>query len=367
MFSTSLHPSPTPPGRHALSGQRSGFKGPRRRRAPAPDHPRFGVVEAGFWAYPLRWVHCAWTRFDRSRSLGLAAEMAFWLFLSLLPLAAVVGLITARLAVGNVATVAPLLQSLPGATRELVGNELGRMAAWNGGEVGVGAGLMFVWLASSGVHSIFDGFELETEMGSPRPWWKKRLLAIATCMALSLGASVLAVLGAGLGRLWQLIDSSAAINALELGSSAAGEIVRLCLGAAVSLGLVSGLYWVGRHPGVPASVPIVPGAILAVLLQVGLGVAYAFYLSQAGDGGAYLAGLASIGVTLMALYLFCLALLAGVQVNHLIGERRQEAALASSITEGRSARPRSARSGGRACADRGRADRPRATCFRRRG
>lgn len=284
---------------------------------------RFDPVEAGFWAHPLAWLGCAWARFDASRSLGLAAEMAFWLFLSLLPLAVVLGLITARLAVGNAAFAAPLLSSLPRATRELVSGELGRVAAWNGGQVGAGAGLMFVWLASSGVHSIFDGIELETAQGAPRPWWRKRLLAIATCVALSLGTSLLALLGTGLGQLRQLADGSAPFAAFPGGSSAIEEVVRLLLAAAVALGLVSGLYRVARPPGVPSTVPIVPGAALAVVLQVALGFAYALYVKQAGDNGAYLAGLASIGVTLMALYLSCLVLLGGVQLNQMLGEKRQ--------------------------------------------
>ncbi len=68
--------------------------------------------------------------------------------------------------------------------------------------------------------------------------------------------------------------------------------------------------------------PLVPGALLAIGLQTVLGFGYAFYVKQAGDGGAYQAGLATIGVTLMALYLFSVALLVGVEVNRTLGERR---------------------------------------------
>ena len=68
--------------------------------------------------------------------------------------------------------------------------------------------------------------------------------------------------------------------------------------------------------------PIVPGAIVAVLLQTALGVGYGLYVRRAGDSGAYQAGLAVIGVTLMALYLLCVALLVGVEVNQILGTRR---------------------------------------------
>ena len=43
--------------------------------------------------------------------------MAFWLFLSLLPLAAVAGLIAAKLASGYWSAAGPLLDSLPGRAR----------------------------------------------------------------------------------------------------------------------------------------------------------------------------------------------------------------------------------------------------------
>jgi membrane protein len=297
---------------------------PTRRlppRAPGAARPA-DIVTEGFRARPLAWLRCVWTRIDRSRSFGLAAEMAFWVFLSLLPLAAVAGLAAAKLATGSWSTAAPLLQSLPLATRELIRTELGRVAAWNGGKVGVTAGLVFIWLASSGVHSIFDGIELESEAG-PRPWWMKRLLAIGACVALSVGVALLALLGTGLGWLWHLVGGATLLRALELESSSVGQIFRLFMGTAVAFGLVCGLYAIALPPGARRVTPVAPGAAVAIGLQIALGLGYGFYITQAGDGGAYQAGLASIGVTLMALYLFCLALLVGTRVNEMLGERRR--------------------------------------------
>src|SRR5262245_34543671 len=54
-----------------------------------------------------------------SRTTGMAAEMAFWLFLSLIPLAAVAGLIAAKVAAGS-ADVAAMLDTLPPETRHMV-------------------------------------------------------------------------------------------------------------------------------------------------------------------------------------------------------------------------------------------------------
>ena len=133
------------------------------------------------------------------------------------------------------------------------------------------------------------------------------------------------MLGTGLGWLWRIVGSSTLLKALELESGIGGHIVRLLIGAAVSFGLVCGLYWIALPRGARKSMPLVPGTLVAVGLQILVGFGYGVYLQKAGDGGAYQAGLASIGVTLMALYLFCLVLLVGTKVNEMVGEQRKKA------------------------------------------
>ena len=169
--------------RSRLRARRARFAALHPARSPERLHPHNSPVEAGFLGGKVAWIKCLLGRLDANRALGLSSEMAFWLFLSLLPLAAVAGVVAAKLAVGNWSIAAPVLNSLPGATRELLSSEMGRMAAWNGGEVGPSAGAMFIWLASSGVHSVFDGLEIEAN-ATPRPWWKKRIVAIVSCLAI---------------------------------------------------------------------------------------------------------------------------------------------------------------------------------------
>src|SRR5258708_1404784 len=109
----------------------------------------------------LAWVKELWDHMTRARTLGLAAETAFWIFLSLVPLAAAGALLAARFALHNSSVVSPALEALPGPARDLAWDELARVAKWNGGSVGPVAAIVFVWLASSGVHAVFDAFEVE--------------------------------------------------------------------------------------------------------------------------------------------------------------------------------------------------------------
>jgi len=265
----------------------------------------------------------AWSRdllvcLDRTRVLGLAAETAFWLFLSLVPLAAVAGLLAGRLSTSNSNAIVPLLSSLPAATRQLVSAELLNLATRNDGSVGVGSAAVFIWLASSGVHSIFDSLEIGT--GISRPWWKKRLLALGMCIALPVAVALLAsldpTLQSAMGGLGRWIPPLRATGAPTLGS----RLLRFCVSAGIVLAYVCALYRVGIPRRARRGVPILPGALLAVALEILFGFAYASYIAKAGDGGAYLAGLAVIGVTMIGLYLFTAALLVGAAVNRKLGE-----------------------------------------------
>jgi membrane protein len=267
---------------------------------------------------PVRWPSVLYRFIDRSRTFGLAAEMAFWFFLGLIPLAAVVGMIAVKLTVRAQGTVLPLLTPLPGSVRAFVGQELGHVSAWSGGTVGPIAGAVFVWLASSGLHAVFDALELATQ-AKPRPWWKKRLLSIAGCVGLSLGVAIITALGVGLEWLTRL---SGAREAIQDHPPVLGWAVRVGLAAAISLGLVAGLYRLGIPTSKARQMPTVPGVLLAVALQFLLVYGYRFYIAKLGDGSAYLASLATIGVTMMVLYLMGIALLTGAELNQLLAVTR---------------------------------------------
>ena len=275
--------------------------------------PVFGVVSETASARARAWAKDLWGRLDRARTLGLAAETAFWLLLSLVPLAAVLGLVAARLSVANWADGAPLLSTLPPATRQFVAGELFQLDAWNEGAVGPGSAAMFLWLASSGVHSIFDSLELQA--GTSRAWWRKRLIALVTCVGLSIVAAALALLGPGLSLvvdwLGSFVPSVRGIDGASLGSRAFG----LAFSAAILFGFNCGIYRVGIPARHGIHMPIAPGAAVAVVLEVALGLVHSAYLASVGDGGAYVAGLAVVGVTMMGLYLFVTALLFGAVVN----------------------------------------------------
>jgi membrane protein len=260
-----------------------------------------------------------WAEMNRVRTLGLAAEMSFWIFLSLLPLAAVAAMVAARFTLNNGAITTPLLQSIPADARRVLTDELGKVAAWRRGSVAPIAAATFVWLASSGVHAIFDAFEAET--GAERSWIMKRILALGTCIGLSVGVAAAALLGMGFSWLEALLGRVPAFEALE---SRAGIVARLIVGAAVLYGIVAALYRIGLPRAARAKMPLAPGTLLVVGMELVLGYGYRLSIAAFGNGGAYKAGLAAIGVTMTSIYLFSVSILVGLELNSVIGKARTE-------------------------------------------
>jgi membrane protein len=253
----------------------------------------------------------------KTRALGLAAEMAFWLFLSLLPLAVVVAFLAARLALRDWSVLAPLLDSMPSDAAGVLRGELFRIAAWNGGSVTPLAAVFFFWLASTGVHSVFDAFEAQT--GTERSWIAKRLLALGVCVALSCAGAVVALIGSGLG--WALRSA----HEPPLGHHAGTlweQIVQGIVGLLVLYALVAGLFRVGIPRKARVELPLVPGTFVVVVLHVALALGYKIFIFAAGNGDAYLAGLAVIGVTMTALYLFAASILIGLGVSQVLSHGR---------------------------------------------
>jgi membrane protein len=284
------------------------------------NEPRHKPTAKETVAAAFAWLKAFVRELDESRTTGMAAELAFWLFLSLIPLAAVAGLAAARVAVGS-ERVPEVLESLPPETRNLIQEQLAAVAAWNGGRVAAPAAVVFLWLGSGGISAVFD--LLEVKSGASRPWWKRRVLALATCIGLSIGGALIALVLTGLDRFlamvrgalpWEIPSTAGAVNS-------AG---RLVIGIATAVALVAGLYRVGVPRVARTNRVVWPGALLAVGLQTVLGYGYGFYLSKVGTHSAYQAGLSIIGITMIALYLFSLALLIGAELNHVIGKRRAE-------------------------------------------
>ncbi len=245
-------------------------------------------------------------RIRDARVVDSATAAAFWLFLSLLPIAAVAAMIVANIAIADVSVLESWFAAVPASARELFAEELHRVAALRHGAGAPLTAVVFIYLASTGIHAIFDAFDATTRC--TRSWMHKRLLAIAVCFGLSV---VVAIVGFVAGEVKHDV-SAALVNFFSHG--VAGVITAFV----VELALILTLFVIGVAPE-KRKLPIFPGAIVAASLHMIFAWSYVLYVENIGTGSAYEAGLATIGVTMTVVFLFTLALLLGVTVNAVLG------------------------------------------------
>jgi membrane protein len=138
-------------------------------------------------------------------------------------------------------------------------------------------------------------------------------------VGLSIGVAILGLLAVGLDRVQRLAGAAAP---LALEPSFASGLARVVTGSAISVAMVVALYRVGIPREARHRTPILPGALLAVALLAGLGSGYRLYVSNMGVGDAYMGSLAVIGVTMMTLWLFSIAILLGAELNKVLRDRR---------------------------------------------
>jgi membrane protein len=136
-------------------------------------------------------------------ALEAAAAIAFWFFLSLLPLLVLLGFLVSLVArsKGVDALLGPLLDVVPGTAEDILRKELEHMAGSTAPVAPLGI-IGFLWTASSGLHNLMDVFETAAKV-EPRPWWLQRAIALGWVL-LGLGAACLLA--------WTLVNVDTAMH-----------------------------------------------------------------------------------------------------------------------------------------------------------
>jgi membrane protein len=261
-------------------------------------------------------------------ALEAAAAVAFWFFLSLLPLLVVVGFLVGLVARtrGVDALVGPLLDVVPATAEEIVRSEVERMAGAHTAPLAPLGVAGYLWTASSGLHHLMDVVEVAAR-AKRRPWWKQRGIALGW---------VLVGLAAAVAVAWFLVQVDSSLH--ERVHHAAGHLMgvvhkhdrgafsaqrytpdRQAFAAAVMLvvgtALLAGFYRFSFDRPRRARHCIWPGAVAAVVSWLLVSWAFGGYAVSIGNYALYYGSLAAVAVLLMWLYLTSLSLVVGAEVN----------------------------------------------------
>lgn len=199
---------------------------------------------------------------------------------------------------------------LPARVAFTIRQTLAEVLQGHAGLLSVGA-LVALWSASNGMASLMTALNVAYEATDPRPWWKRRLLAIALTLAFSLfilAALVLMVFGPRLG--------AAVAGWLGLGGLFAVTWNLLSVPVVVLLALVGIelVYYLAPAVEQPWRW-LTPGSAVALVLWLAMSYGLRLYLAYFGNYNAMYGSIGGVILLMLWLYLTGVVLLLGAEVN----------------------------------------------------
>jgi membrane protein len=259
-----------------------------------------------------------WTRLETddlpTHAAAMSFFMAFALFPAFLVVVALVGLLPPAGTLDHLLSYTR--QILPPDAASLVEKTLAQLrhgASTPLLSLGAGAAL---WTASSGMVSVISALNVAYRVGEPRPWWKRRLVAVALTVGLTvfmvtalilvvfggwLGRAIAAVLGLGpLFRMaWPVLQWLAVVCCVTLG---VGLVYRYAPASPLSW------RWLG------------PGAVFAVLAWLATSLGLRLYVAHFASYNATYGSIGGMILLMLWLFLSNVALLVGAEINSVIEE-----------------------------------------------
>jgi membrane protein len=244
---------------------------------------------------------------------GLAAQLAFYFLLSVFPALLFLVALIAYVPIGDVLqeTLRESRAVLPGEVVRLIQDQLREVAAGRSGGLLTFGIVGAIWSSSSAMTAIIDALNRAYDIEEWRPWWRRRVIAIALTVALATFAVIAFALVVGGTEL-------AAWLAQLAGLGPAFETAWAILRWPVALGLVVvAIDLVYRFaPNAEARwVWLTPGALAAALLWMAVSLGFRVYLQTFGDFTAVYGAIGSVIVLMLWLYLSGFSLLIGAELN----------------------------------------------------
>jgi membrane protein len=250
--------------------------------------------------------------FIADNCLGLAAQLAYYLLLALVP--AMVFLL-ALVSFFPPDTIQKALESMaafaPPDVMTILREQMSNIARGeNGGLLTFGL-LMALWSSSAAIVAITDALNRAYDIEEGRPWWKVRLTAIALTVGLAafvLIAFALVLVGPTVAE--RLADA--------VGLGAAFVWTWKILQWPLAFALIATALAILNYFGPDADQDwawISPGAVLATALWLLASLAFKFYLANFADYNATYGSLGGVIVLMLWFYITGTAILVGAEMN----------------------------------------------------
>jgi membrane protein len=252
------------------------------------------------------------------RAAALSYYFVFALFPTLLFLTALVGLLPWR----------DLMAQLLGGAQDFLPADAASLLSRTLDEIqrGAGGGILSVgvvvalWGASRGMVSIITTLNVVYGVTSPRPWWRRQLVAVVLTVGFSvlgLGTLVSLVLGEHIGR------AVAAWAGLGGRFTAVWSLVQWPLGLLFTLTGIDLVYHFA--PAIRQRwYWLTPGSVFAGAAWIGASLGFRAYVNSFADYNATYGSIGGVILLLLWFYLSSLALLIGGEINSVIARAAAE-------------------------------------------
>jgi membrane protein len=246
--------------------------------------------------------------------LGLSAQTAYYFFFSLFPLflfaAPLIGFIGERQEI-MAWLIANLRQAVPAEAVDLVDNVVQDVLSPNtAGVVSIGL-IGAAWAGSNVFSALIDALNRAYDVEEKRPWWKKKLIALASVVvATVLFAVTSAVMLAG--------PEIAAWVGRATSMGQAGQTMWMVAQYPIALALLIGMLWLIYYflPNQRQDkTQILAGAVVAAVLWIVVTLLFRAYVSNFGAYNKTYGAIGGVIVLLTWMYLTMLAILTGGEIN----------------------------------------------------
>ena len=262
--------------------------------------------------------------FQRDDTLGIAAQLAYYLILALFPFILV--LVSLLGTFGSEELASEVLgyfqQVMPEQAYEIIKDFTNNIISGKAEAPGLFTfGILFtIWAASGAFAAFINALNRTYDVQETRPFWKVRGIAIL----MTLGLSVLILIGVLLLVLGpQIGEAIANVLGLERTFLVVWEVARWPVALFFMMFTVALLYYFAPDVDQPFRW-ITPGGLIGVVLWVLASVGFNFYVSNFGSYNKTYGSIGAVIVLLLYLYISSLTILFGATLNATLVRMKEE-------------------------------------------
>lgn len=250
----------------------------------------------------------------------VAASLTFYAVVALFPLLIVVFHVSSRIVSWTAIdeAVHTLARALPAEVTQVVLDRIAVLRARPGGSLITVSLLGALWSASAGVGSLVPALNRAYDTAETRPFWKRRLLALAVTLGVSGAMAVASLLVVALPILTRRVAGAYAPTL---------DLLRIPVAAVMIAWAWSALYAV--LPNVRLRFRLLtPGSMVGVAVWLAVSWAFGLYVRYMGAYGDVYGAVGGVIVLLLWMWLSAMAFLLGAEVNSLIMPPRERSYVA---------------------------------------